>query len=156
MVIQRQWRNREQHRPGRAREHLHRWIATSSVVQRAVRAWLLRRGLQRFAEQRYRREAALVRLQALWRACGPRREFLRLRQAAVVLQVCLHESSRLWLCSSPKAGMHHPSSLHPRALHPWQAAYRGKVARREVFHHLVVPRMLEAGLARKRQVESSR
>lgn len=37
-----------------------------------------------------------------------------------------------------------------------QAAYRGKLARRAVFHTLVVPRMLEAGLRRKRQIEASR
>lgn len=37
-----------------------------------------------------------------------------------------------------------------------QSAYRGKLARRAVFHTLVVPRMLEAGLRRKRQIEASR
>ena len=72
---------------GTAREHLHRWIAAASVVQRAVRAWLLRRGLERFAERRRRGVAAVVRLQALWRAREPFRQYHALRQAAITVQV---------------------------------------------------------------------
>ena len=73
---------------GTAREHLRQWIAAASVVQRAVRAWLLRRGLQRFAERRLRGVAAVVRLQALWRARQPYRQYQALREAAITVQVC--------------------------------------------------------------------
>lgn len=37
-----------------------------------------------------------------------------------------------------------------------QSAFRGKLARREVFHHMVLPRMLEAGLRRRQELEDSR
>jgi aspartate aminotransferase-like enzyme len=72
---------------GSAREHLHRWIAAAATVQRAVRAWLLRRGLARFAEARRRGAAAVVRLQALWRGRAARRQYQRQRQAAICFQV---------------------------------------------------------------------
>lgn len=71
---------------GTARAHLHKWIEAASMVQRAVRAWLLRRGLERFAAQRRRGVAAVVRLQALWRARGPYRQYQQLRQAAICVQ----------------------------------------------------------------------
>ncbi|KAL4423889.1 hypothetical protein ABPG75_001190 [Micractinium tetrahymenae] len=122
MVIQRHWRNRHQNKPGTARKHLRKWIAAASVVQRAVRAWRLRLGLERFAAQQRRALAAVVRLQALWRARPAYRRYRQLRQAAICVQ----------------------------------AAYRGKMARRQVFHHVVVPRMLEAGLRCKRELEASR
>lgn len=72
---------------GIAREHLHKWIAAASVVQRAARAWMLRRGLERFAAHRRRREAGVAQLQALWRARGPFRRYQALRQAAITFQV---------------------------------------------------------------------
>lgn len=57
------------------------------MVQRAVRAWRLRRGLEQFAEQRRRSVAAVVRLQALWRGRAVYREYNQLRQAAICMQV---------------------------------------------------------------------
>lgn len=57
------------------------------MVQRAVRAWLLRRGLECFAERRRRGVAAVVCLQALWRARQPRQQYRALRQAAITVQV---------------------------------------------------------------------
>jgi hypothetical protein len=72
---------------GTARQHLHKWIAAASVVQRAVRSWLLRRGLRLFTEQRVRSLNAVVRLQALWRGRAVRRQYMQLRQAAICIQV---------------------------------------------------------------------
>ena len=57
------------------------------MLQRAVRAWRLRLGLQRFAAQRQRGVAAVVRLQALWRGRPVRRQYQQLRQAAICFQV---------------------------------------------------------------------
>ena len=122
MVVQRHWRKRSENKPGSAREHLYRWIAAASVVQRAVRAWRLRRGLEQFAERRRRALAAVVRLQALWRGRAPRCNYRQLRSAAIC----------------------------------FQAAYRGKLARRHVFHHFTVPRMLEAAVSSRRALEASR
>jgi abnormal spindle-like microcephaly-associated protein len=156
---------------GTAREHLHKWIAAASVVQRAVRAWRLRLGLERFAAQRQRGVAAVVRLQALWRGRPVYRQYQQLRQAAICFQVGTHRQPASEL-SADLIGLVVGRQLP--AYGPWprpptmaglrvccvglslQAAYRGKQARRAVFHQLVVPRMLEAGLQRKRQVESSR
>ncbi|GAB4814747.1 hypothetical protein N2152v2_001793 [Parachlorella kessleri] len=86
MVVQRLWRRRQLHKPGTARAHLHRWIHAASVVQCAARVWLLRRGLQRFAEGRRRFLMALTRLQAAWRARPYRRQYLQLRAAALHVQ----------------------------------------------------------------------
>jgi abnormal spindle-like microcephaly-associated protein len=159
---------------GTAREHLHKWIAAASVVQRAVRAWRLRLGLQRFATQRQRGVAAVVRLQALWRGRPVYRQYQQLRQAAICFQVGGHIQAACQLCADlislfPDRQLHTMHMVPGTAANrqracagaccvclPLQAAYRGKQARRAVFHHLVVPRLLEAGLQRKRQVESSR
>ncbi len=57
------------------------------MVQRAVRAWRLRRGLEQFAARRQRAVAAVVRLQAMWRARAVYRHYQQLRQAAIFIQV---------------------------------------------------------------------
>lgn len=62
-------------------------MAAASVVQRAVRAWRLRRGLERFGALRQRALAAVVHLQALWRARPVYRQYKQLRQAAICVQV---------------------------------------------------------------------
>ena len=86
MVMQRLWRRRAAATPFSMRQHLYGWVAAAAAVQRAVRAWLLRRGLARLAAARRRQVAALVRLQAAWRGRAARREFQELRHAAVGLQ----------------------------------------------------------------------
>ena len=130
------------------------------MVQRAVRAWLLRRGLERFTERRRRGVAAVVRLQALWRTRQPRQQYQALRQAAITVQVgWVWPLSEVDVCMDVvhrDKGSWHPAELNVAHMSGPQAAYRGKLARRAVFHTLVVPRMLEAGLRRKRQVEASR
>lgn len=72
---------------GAARAHLHSWIAAAVRIQRQVRVFLARRGLARAAQLRQRREAAVVQLQARWRAAPVRRSYLQLRSAAISVQV---------------------------------------------------------------------
>lgn len=88
MVIQRHFRQLRGKQPGSARLHLHRWIAAATVVQRAVKAWLLRRALHSAAREQRRRVAAAVRLQAAWRGHAERASFRRARAAAVQVQAC--------------------------------------------------------------------
>lgn len=88
---------------GTARQHLHKWIAAASVVQRAVRSWLLRRGLRRFTEQRMRSLNAVVRLQALCRGRAVRRQYMQLRQAAICIQVLICPPSATMLAAPLRA-----------------------------------------------------
>ena len=146
------------------------------MVQHAVRAWLLRRGLQRFAAARRRGVAAVVRLQAVWRGRAVRRQYQQQRQAAICIQVraCLLAlGGILGVASAARPSGTADSRRRPHssscllnarlAAHlpmpmpaPVQAAYRGRRQRRAFFHHMVVPRMLQAGLAAKRRLEGSR
>jgi hypothetical protein len=83
---------------GSAREHLHRWIAAAATIQRAARAWLLRRGVKRFCAAWRRRSAAVAVLQAAWRGRAVRRRYLRQRQAAVCIQVKFSQRSSRSAC----------------------------------------------------------
>jgi hypothetical protein len=88
MVIQRRWRQRGAYKPGTARQHLHSWIAAATVIQRRFRVHLLRRGLQKFIQEKRKLEAA-VRIQAVWRGFVQRRQFLKHveeNSAATVIQ----------------------------------------------------------------------
>lgn len=86
MVIQRHWRQRGAYKPGTARQHLHSWIAASSVIQRSVRVWLLHRGLKQFIQDKRKLESAVTKLQAAWRGRPYREEFLKSRAAAITIQ----------------------------------------------------------------------
>eukprot|EP00887_Chlorella_sp_A99_P006848 scaffold2.g6848.t1 len=72
MVIQRLWRRRAGSRPRSMREHLHAWVTAAGTVQRAARAWLLRRRLRLLAARRRQQvheqqRLAATSLQAAWR-----------------------------------------------------------------------------------------
>jgi hypothetical protein len=86
MVIQRHFRRLHLHRPGTAREHLHRWVSAAGVVQRCTRAWLARTAVQRAAKQRRREVAAATALQAAWRGRPYRLRYLQLRAGVVKIQ----------------------------------------------------------------------
>lgn len=72
---------------GLAWSHLHRWIAAAVTVQRSWRVWRLHQGVVKGRMLRQRLVSAIVRLQALWRARGPRRHLLSARRAATSIQV---------------------------------------------------------------------
>lgn len=67
-----------------ARAHLAKWMAAATVVQRAVRAWLLRRRLREYLQQH--RLAALT-LQSAWRGRQVRQQQLQREACCVRIQV---------------------------------------------------------------------
>lgn len=149
MVIQRRWRQRGQRRPGMAREHLHMWIAAARVVQRNVRAWLLRRGLRQFSDDRRRLERGTLQLQAAWRARPVRQEFLRTRAAVITIQAAwrraMAQHAYFNAILAPRvlaAGLARYHALanvtqevkEHRAATKIQAAWRTAVCRREYAH----------------------
>lgn len=71
---------------GMARAHLAKWVASATVVQRAVRAWLLRRRLQELLQQH---RLAAVALQAAWRGRQVRQQQAQLVASCVRIQVSL-------------------------------------------------------------------
>ena len=64
-----------------------RWIAAARRVQAAAQVWLFRSSLRASRRIRSRLLYSIVSVQALFRARQPRRSFVRLRQAAVTMQV---------------------------------------------------------------------
>jgi hypothetical protein len=76
---------------GVAQAHLHRWIAAASTLQHAWRAALFRRHILISRGLRAGLLYRVVRIQACWRGMKARLAFMRLRHAALVLQVCLFQ-----------------------------------------------------------------
>lgn len=74
---------------GQARACLQRWIAAAKTVQRAVRVWQFRYRLLKGRSVRQALQAAVLQLQAMWRARRPFRSYQALRNAAVCTQVCV-------------------------------------------------------------------
>lgn len=95
---------------GSARANLHKWIHAATVIQRAVRAWQLRKGLQQFASRRQRCIAAVTRLQAMWRARAARQQFLQQRGAVQRIQVCWVSLQSTWGVANDAAYM--PGGTH--------------------------------------------
>lgn len=77
---------------GAARANLQRWQAAAQLISGAVRRWLDRRALARSLAAIQRGIAAVVRLQALWRARPLRRSYQRMHASVLRMQVCHHPS----------------------------------------------------------------
>lgn len=151
MVIQRRWRQRGSYRPGTARQHLHSWIAASVVIQRSVRVWLLRRGLNQFIQDKRKLESAVTKLQAAWRGRSYREEFLASRAAVITIQTAWRGFMARREVFNTKlmpqiaaAGYQKRAQLiavnqvwsDQRAAIRIQAAWRGAVQRRQFLTHL--------------------
>ncbi len=67
-----------------ARAHLAKWMAAATVVQRSVRAWLLRKRLHELLQQH---RLAAVTLQAAWRGKQVRQQQAQLEACCVRIQV---------------------------------------------------------------------
>jgi hypothetical protein len=89
-IIQCAWRQRKASTAGMARAHLAKWVAAASLVQRAARAWLLRRRVHEFVLQH---RSAAEALQAAWRGWQVRQGLQRQRTACVNVQVRLPAAS---------------------------------------------------------------
>lgn len=72
---------------GFARQQLHAWVAAAKAISLAYRRRLERRFLVASLAAIRRGLAAAVRVQALWRARRPRREYQRLLHAVQRCQV---------------------------------------------------------------------
>ncbi|KAH7621985.1 hypothetical protein Ndes2526B_g02810 [Nannochloris sp. 'desiccata'] len=151
MVIQRRWRQRGSYRPGTARQHLHSWIAASSVIQRSVRVWLLHRGLNQFVQDKRRLEIAVTKLQAAWRGRSYREEYLASRAAVITIQTAWRGVMARREVFNTKlmpqiaaAGFQKRAKLiavnqvwsEQRAAIRIQAVWRGSVQRRQFLAHL--------------------
>jgi len=151
MVIQRRWRRRGAYRPGTARQHLHNWIAASSVIQRSVRVWLLHRGLNQFIQDKRRLESTVTTLQAAWRGRSHREEFLASRAAVITIQTAWRGVMARREVFNTKlmpqiaaAGLQKRAKLitvnqvwsEQRAATKVQATWRGAVQRRQFLTHL--------------------
>jgi abnormal spindle-like microcephaly-associated protein len=151
MVIQRRWRQRGAYKPGTARQHLHSWIAASSVIQRNVRVFLLRRGLQQFIQDKRKLEVAVTKLQAAWRGRSSREEFLASKAAVITIQtawrgvmarrevfnaVLMPQIAAAGLQKRAKLIAVNQVSSEERAAVKIQAAWRGAVQRRQFLAHL--------------------
>lgn len=79
-----------------ARAHLAKWVASATVVQRAVRAWLFRRRLQQLLQEH---RLAAVTLQAAWRGRQARQQQAQLEASCVRIQVRWHTQCCVPVCS---------------------------------------------------------
>ncbi|KAF8065931.1 Aspm [Scenedesmus sp. PABB004] len=82
-IIQSAWRGARTKTAGMARAHLNRWVAAAAVIQRGVRAWLLRR---RLAEWLAAQRGAALALQAAWHGRAARGELAAQAAAAGAIQ----------------------------------------------------------------------
>lgn len=86
MRIQRWWKRQQTKLPGGARAHLAMWVRSAAIIQQNYRAHVIKRSLERLLVEKRRLEAAVVRLQALWRSHRCVEEYHCIRSAVIVIQ----------------------------------------------------------------------
>ena len=140
---------------GYASAHLAQWVAAARLISAAVRRWLHKRALARSLARIHAGVAAVVRLQARWRARPLRRSFVQLQATVRQLQVRCTEKTAQHSAAQLAGCAVHVTMFHA-TLRCCQAIFRGNRTRRLVFNTLRAPKLLENCIRRTQELRMHR